>query len=244
MLSDVTPTPQEAAGAPGGGTEAAGADSVADASGDEDEGEGGQPDEEEDDQPGEEEDDQPDELDSDLFGEDPFAEDDTTSVSDSTLWGMPEDTLAADDGAPDDEAEEGQDGQPEGQAPTQQLVGAGRVYPPGTILEFQILEFGVMYPHVKRRLLVLGTASIGRLAGVYLQVRQIEGPGGEIVQVASGRSHHQDRLSGRSRILAEGATYPFTKPELPPGRIGKLAEPIVVMGIVGSLVYLFYQNQN
>jgi hypothetical protein len=65
-----------------------------------------------------------------------------------------------------------------------------------------------------------------------------------ILRVANGQSHRQDELSARSRIIAEGASYPFTKPTLPAGQIGKLAEPVIVMGIIGSLVYLFYQNQN
>lgn len=191
------------------------------------------------------EEDQQDDLEADLFDQELFA-DDSTSVSDSTLWGTPEDTLAADGGraAQETAVEPKKAAPPQKTAPAPQPVAAGRIYPPGTILEFQVLEFGVTYPQIRRRFLFLGTASIDRLAGVYVQARRIEGPGGEIVEVASGQSHHQDRLSGRSRVLAEGAGYPFTAPTVPPGQIGKLAEPIVVVGIIASLVYLFYQNQN
>jgi hypothetical protein len=253
MLVDVAPAAQEPEGAKDSGTAPSDADSTAGEPGDEEDGQDGQPGQGDDDQIDQDDEDQAAALDTDPFDQDPpdtdpldvdpFA-DDTTSVSDSTQWGMPEDSLATGDGASDGEEPDSTGVQPEDREPEQQLVGAGRAYPPGTTLEFQILEFGVTYPEVKKRLFVLGTASIGRLAGVYLQVRKIEGPGGEIVQVASGRSHHRDRLSGQSRILAEGAGYPFTQPEVPAGRIGRLAEPIVVVAIISSLVYLFYQNQN
>jgi hypothetical protein len=44
--------------------------------------------------------------------------------------------------------------------------------------------------------------------------------------------------------FAEGASYPFQKPDVPPSRLSRLVEPIAVVGIISSLIYLFYQNQN
>jgi hypothetical protein len=248
MLAGVPETSQETAETGSGAKAPAQPDTLPD---DDEEAEG-QTDEPEEQEEHEGED-ELDELGTDLFDQDSFAED-STAVSDSTLFGAVEDTVATEDGAadegPEDEPEDKQEDEPEEEAepeeapPEPQQVAAGRIYPPGTTLEFQVLEFGVTYPRVKRRFLVLGTASIQRLAGVYVQAKRIEGSDGEIVRVASGQSHLQDRLSGRSRILAEGAGYPFEEPTVPPGQIGKLAEPLVVLGIVGSLVYLFYQNQN
>jgi len=97
---------------------------------------------------------------------------------------------------------------------------------------------------VKRRFVLFGAPSVQRLAGVYLQGTRLQGPEGQVLSVAKGESHMQDRLSGRARTIAEGASYPFTKPTIPPGNLGKLLEPVAVLGVVSSLVYLFYQNQH
>jgi hypothetical protein len=119
-----------------------------------------------------------------------------------------------------------------------------RLYPEGRILEYRVLEFGVQYPQIRRRYLVVGPPTVRRLAGVYLQASWIQGPGGDVLDVASGQSHYHDVLSGRSVSFAEGASYPFQKPEVPPSGMGRIVEPIAVVGIITSLVYLFYQNQN
>ncbi len=119
-----------------------------------------------------------------------------------------------------------------------------KIYPDGAVLEFRLLEFGVTYPSVKRKLLFFGKGSVNRLAGVYIHASSIEGPEGKILGVASGQAHWQDRLDGSSRALAEGAAYPFAKPTIPASNLGRVVEPIAVVAIISSLVYLFYQNQN
>ncbi len=119
-----------------------------------------------------------------------------------------------------------------------------RIYPSGRVLEFRLLEFGVSYPNVKRRYRLFGSPTVTRLGGVYVQASRIVGPGGTVEGIASGQSHVEDRLSAKERRLAEGANYPFTKPAIPAANFGRLVEPVAVVGIVASLVYLFYQNQN
>ncbi len=119
-----------------------------------------------------------------------------------------------------------------------------RAYPDGLVLEYRILEFGVTYPALKRRYLLFGGASVRRLGGVYLQASRIQGPAGTVQDVANGQSHWEDRLTPRSRTLAEGSSYPFMKPSIPPANVGRYIEPVAVLGIVTSLVYLFYQNQH
>jgi len=119
-----------------------------------------------------------------------------------------------------------------------------KMYPAGTVLEFHVLEFGVNYPQVKRHLGLFGIAAVTRLGGVYVEAKRIEGSDGRIIDATTGQSHSQDRLAGHARTLAEGANYPFAKPVVPPANVGRLVEPILVIGIVASLVYLFYQNQH
>jgi hypothetical protein len=192
---------------------------------------------------------------------DPFAPDTTESEADddSLFWPEPDTTDVADSLAqgvlPDgtSPADSAQTGSPDtgvsdalGSPRTEPIETppAGPSYPEGTILEFRVLEFGISYPQVKRRFFVFGTSAVRRVAGVYLQASHIVGPDGDILDVASGQSHREDFLKGSARALAEGASYPFTQPEVVPTRAGKLVEPIVVTGIIASLVYLFYQNQN
>ena len=125
-----------------------------------------------------------------------------------------------------------------------QLAPTVKPYPEGMVLEYRVLEFGVTYPILKRRFLLFGDASVRRLGGVYLAGSRIRGPEGTILKVAKGQSHEEDYLSSRARVRAEGASYPFTKPVVPPANVGKYFEPVAVAGIITSLVYLFYQNQN
>jgi len=160
------------------------------------------------------------------------------------------DTLGAGSSEPETEEEgEGEEeptqedqGQKKTEAPAAQ-VPAYRNYPEGTVIEFRVLEFAVSYPTSKRRLVFFGQPSVRRLGGVSVQASRIEGPKGKIVKVARAQSNRQDHLSGDSRLLAEGAAYPFAKPTIPPANIGKYIEPFAVLGIISSLIYLFYQNQ-
>ena len=116
-------------------------------------------------------------------------------------------------------------------------------YPEGVTLDLQLLEFGVHYSEVGRRYLV-GPVTFTRVAGVYAQVSALSGPRGRLQTVHTAQRHHWDRVAGRQRVLAEGVAYPFRQPELRAPGIGNYVEPAVVVGIVGSLIYLFYANQN
>jgi hypothetical protein len=128
-----------------------------------------------------------------------------------------------------------------------QVTGGGTLplgaYPDGVTLDLQLLEFGVQYSEVGRRFLV-GSVSFTRVAGVYAQVSVLDGPHGELRDVLTAQRHHWDRVAGRQRVLAEGVAYPYSRPELNAPGLGNYVEPAVVVGIVGSLIYLFYANQN
>lgn len=112
-----------------------------------------------------------------------------------------------------------------------------------TVLDVEVLEFGVRYSEVGRKLL-LGPVQFTRVAGVYLRVAQHDGASGALENVVTAERHHWDRVSGRERFLAEGASYPFAPPELKAPGLGNYLEPALVVGIVSGLVFLFYENQN
>lgn len=115
--------------------------------------------------------------------------------------------------------------------------------PPGDLVELEIVEFGVAYTDVSRRML-FGPSRFTRVGGAYFQLSHLKGPDGSLVSVVSSERHGVDRLSGRQRSLVEGASYPFDPPEFRPSSLGRYIEPTIVVGIVGSLIYLFYTNQN
>ncbi len=116
-------------------------------------------------------------------------------------------------------------------------------YPDGTILDIEVLEFGVRYSEVSRKYL-LGPVEFTRVAGVYVKVTELEGERGLVRDMATAERHHWDRVSGRERLLAEGSEYPFRRPDLNAPGLGTYVEPALVVAVVGSLIFLFYENQN
>jgi hypothetical protein len=154
------------------------------------------------------------------------------------LWGTPEGTTQEAGGSsqtPADIAKE-----------TTAHAGAGASrtsLPEGESLDVRVLEFGIDYSDA-RRVLLLGPVRFTRVGGVYLQVNHLRGPQGDLEKSVMAQRHQVDHLSGSQKALAEGASFPFTPPELKSPSLGRYIEPTVVVAIVSSLVYLFYTNQN
>lgn len=124
-----------------------------------------------------------------------------------------------------------------------QIVPSVSTLPAGEVIDVDVLEFGVSYAEASRKLL-FGPVRFSRIAGAFFQLTRLQGPEGTVERVVSVERHEVDRLASWQKTLAEGATYPFAKPELLAPGLGRYVEPAVVVTIVGSLVYLFYQNQN
>jgi hypothetical protein len=176
-----------------------------------------------------------------------FASDSTAVFPGSPQAGdsLKAESTAGEDSSAAKSAEAAEHGLPTQAAPVvERTAPTVKPYPEGTVLEYRILEFGVTYPVLKRRFLLFGDASVRRLGGVYLSASRIRGPEGTILKLVEAQSHSEDYLPSRARLRAEGASYPFTKPVVPPANVGKYFEPVAVAGIVTSLVYLFYQNQH
>ncbi len=183
---------------------------------------------------------------------------DTTASNPDSARAEADSVRGGPDGEPPDQtspSEKGQGGEPPASlqeqptgsavtpAPGQFSAAALRALPAGEVLDLRVVEFGVSYADVGRKLL-FGPLRFTRVAGIYLQVSSRKEPEGELRQVLSAERHRVDRLSGTQRTLAEGASYPFRIPELKVPGLGRYIEPTVVVGIVSSLVYLFYANQS
>ncbi|MCB9462559.1 MAG: hypothetical protein H6682_02580 [Candidatus Eisenbacteria bacterium] len=111
------------------------------------------------------------------------------------------------------------------------------------VVDVEILEFGIRYSEASRKLM-LGPVQFTRVGGVYLKVTEYDSESGFVRDMSTVERHHWDRVAGRERLLAEGASYPFQRPELRAPGLGTYLEPALVVAIVGGLVFLFYENQN
>ena len=113
----------------------------------------------------------------------------------------------------------------------------------GLVLSFRVVEFGVTY-HDQWRQGFLGQRVVERLAAVDLNCRLVSGDEKNIIWVGNGRSERLDIVPKSKLDLLEGRSYPFIKPALPPQSLSRIVEPVLVLGIVAGLVFLFYSNQN
>lgn len=112
----------------------------------------------------------------------------------------------------------------------------------GMVLTFRLVEFGVTY-HDSWRRGFLGPRVVERLASVNLFCRLVSGDAEEILWVGRGKAERLDIVPKSRLDLLEGLSYPFTVPTLRQAPLSRLLEPVLVTGIVGGLVYLFYANQ-
>ncbi|MBD3334354.1 MAG: hypothetical protein GF355_02460 [Candidatus Eisenbacteria bacterium] len=114
----------------------------------------------------------------------------------------------------------------------------------GPVIEYRVLNLGVVYPSSKRSLILMGSKSITRLATAHLLLRKIREPEGIIEDVRDAEDHAVDRFSSGLLPYVEGPDYPFQPPALEPTPWRRMVEPAAVVAIVSGLVYLFYENQN
>lgn len=125
--------------------------------------------------------------------------------------------------------------------------GAGQPVPfpdqAGLVLSYRIVEFGVTY-HDSWRRGFLGPRMVERLASVDLYTRLVKGSAENVLWAGRGRAERLDIVPQSKLDLLEGRTYPFTRPVLQGRPLSRLAEPILVSGIITGLVFLFYSSQN
>ncbi|MFH1144456.1 MAG: hypothetical protein V1774_07940 [Candidatus Eisenbacteria bacterium] len=112
----------------------------------------------------------------------------------------------------------------------------------GEILSFRVLECGVSYPWAKRTMLI-GPRRYGRMACVRLRASRIQEPGHVVNAVSSSDQVYLDSFPGWAKSMLEGQAFPFPIKEPSGTPAQAILEPVVIVGIVGGLVYLFYENQ-
>ncbi len=107
---------------------------------------------------------------------------------------------------------------------------------------YRIVSCETAYPRVWREWLV-GTRKVERRSSVDIYL-QLSGASKAIVWAGSEERERRDIVPG-SRL--EGLRTPgqaFASPEIEQGGWDKVVEPVVVAGIVGGLIYLFYTSKS
>ena len=103
---------------------------------------------------------------------------------------------------------------------------------------------GTVTYHDSWRRGLFGSRVVERLASVNLYCRLVSGGAEDVLWVGQGKSERLDIVPQGKLALLEGRSYPFVRPELKRQPLSRLVEPVLVSGIIGGLVYLFYSNQD
>lgn len=111
----------------------------------------------------------------------------------------------------------------------------------GRRLVYRVDEWRVQYVDESRSFF-LGPRRVDRAVAVDVSGRLIAADGETVLGVGRGDAIHLDRLSKGRLSVYESQGVTATELDRPGAR--RVIEPVVVSGIVASLVYLFYTNQN
>jgi hypothetical protein len=114
---------------------------------------------------------------------------------------------------------------------------------PGPLLFYRVNDFSFRYADIFRRM-VIGPKRVRRLARTDLHLR-LSDPGGQTIVWSQNVSHSAVDVVPYGDVDAlETTTYAWGHPERRPSTLSRLYEPLIVAGIVGGLVFLFYSNQS
>jgi TonB family protein len=110
----------------------------------------------------------------------------------------------------------------------------------GTTLSFRVSEMEMRYPDVGRRFGV-GPKRVERFARMRVDLRLKRA--GQLLWAGTAEHYASDRVPFGALPYLESDAYAFAKPEIAPGKWGRVLEPVLVSGMIGGLVFLFYANQ-
>ncbi len=109
-----------------------------------------------------------------------------------------------------------------------------------SVLSYRVSEIEMRYPRVKRKFW-LGPKRVDRYARVRIDLRWKRE--NDVLWAESVEHYASDRVPFGALRYLENEAYAFAKPELAGGSVGRFVEPLVVAGVIGGLVLLFYANQ-
>jgi len=110
------------------------------------------------------------------------------------------------------------------------------------VVSYRIVACEMTYPRVWREWLV-GTRKVERRAAVDIHF-QLSDTSRSVLWAGSAKRERRDIVRGSRVPELVTPSQPFTTPALDAGGWDKVLEPVVVAGIVGGLIYLFYTSKS
>ena len=107
------------------------------------------------------------------------------------------------------------------------------------VLAYRVSELEFLYPSAGRKFW-LGPKRVTRFGRTRIELRLEKGE--EVIWASSAEHYVSDQVPAGTLPALEGSKYEFSSPPLPQGS-GKLVEPLVIAGVVGGMIALFYTNQ-
>lgn len=111
------------------------------------------------------------------------------------------------------------------------------------IFKYQIVKMSFSYPDIGRSWLI-GEKEVERFAEISLFVQLVDADTRDTVWIGETEKQFNDVIPYSLLEKVEDQEYEFTKPQRQEWTWSSFIEPVVVTGIVGGLVYLFFSNQS
>jgi len=108
---------------------------------------------------------------------------------------------------------------------------------------YRIIKLSFEYPRISRKYW-LGAKMVERDAKILVFAQVEDMATGDIRWVGESEKNYSDEISYSLLDRVEDKEYEFTMPDRKELKWGKIAEPVVVTGIVAGLIYLFFSNQS
>lgn len=109
-------------------------------------------------------------------------------------------------------------------------------------LSYRILDIGVEYP-AQGRYYGVGRLWIERLIMVKLSFQLTDLATREVKWIHESEASRRGRFAYNRLSAVETKTYPFTKAKFEKKSWTRYLEPVIVSGVVGGLIYLFYSHR-
>lgn len=110
----------------------------------------------------------------------------------------------------------------------------------GITMRVKIIDINIGYSSKKRKYFI-GKQVVKRVSKLTLLL-SLTNPDGNIIATSKIISEINDELPLDTALLYQNSNYKFSNPKLPESH-SSILEPIVVTGIVGTLIYIFYANK-
>jgi hypothetical protein len=109
-------------------------------------------------------------------------------------------------------------------------------------LSYRILDMGVEYP-AQGRYHGVGRLWVERRATVKLSFQLTDGITQEVKWIQESEASRGGRFPYNRLATIESKSYPFTKAKFEKKSWTRYLEPVIVSGVVGGLIYLFYSHR-